>query len=107
MDTSYADVSFSAANTVCGTLTIWNATHDAILAHERQHESGYNNCLSGMAAQSVMSEIEKLTGSWNDIHMRREKAWDDFHSNTQYGFKGSGSWADPFTSGGHYHYENG
>ena len=62
-DRASADsVSYRQINTDCGTIGIMNAWHDEIVKHEREHEEGFDQCLTGATGQQLMASLENLYG---------------------------------------------
>ena len=90
-------------NRICGTIGAMEAFVDEIIAHEREHEDGYNKCLRGSNVLGKMSVIEGLTGSYGDVSSQARRLWEEIKKL----LRGSGAWAAPRTSGKHWYYRGG
>lgn len=56
--------SYYSVNTHCGTMTGFRAMNAAIVAHEREHEVGFNSCLTNTDA---FIDLEAVVGSESDV----------------------------------------
>ena len=74
-----------------------------IIAHEREHEEGFNKCLRGPRVRRKMSVIEGLTGSHQEVSSEARRLWEQIKKL----LSGSGAWAAPRTSGKHWFYRGG
>ena len=57
----------STVNTVCGTYDHWSFFGSQILAHEREHESNYNLCLTGNAASNLWNDLATHAGPSSEV----------------------------------------
>ena len=99
------DQSYYSLNRSCGTTGGMWATERAIEVHEREHESGYNECLSTARA---IAQIEALTGK-GSLSSAAASMWRTFYRQTlakidpragafdggtqTFWFRGGGGWA--------------
>lgn len=92
----------STVNTVCGTYDHWSFFGSQILAHEREHESNYNLCLTGNAASNLWNDLATYAGQSSEvgsyIYERWSAYWEDVIQTGEVsaGRNGSGTfWVNP------------
>ena len=92
----------STVNTVCGTYDHWSFFGSQILAHEREHESNYNLCLTGNAASNLWNDLATYAGQSSEVGSYIFRRWGQFWKDViqtgevSAGRNGSGTfWVNP------------
>ncbi len=63
-------------NRACGTFSAYTAWRDFLIRHERQHERGWSNCMTGGTGRRLMTDLEGLAVDASSNEMSR--LWDEF-----------------------------
>ena len=100
----FRSASYYTLNDTCGTDGIWSAFMHKIIAHEREHEDGYNDCIDGATGQTAMRAMEAVTGSYSTVHSTVDQRWRDFYQNDLWW---AGGYANAFNSGSAYYWRSG
>ena len=72
---SDTEESYYSVNSHCGTLTGFRAMYSAIVAHEKEHEAGFNSCLTNTDA---FTDLEAVFGSESDVTNGIKTHWRTF-----------------------------
>lgn len=56
-------------------MTAWRGT---VVAHEREHEAGYNNCLASRRAQGMLADMEATVGHRSFVRNTLGRLWANF-----------------------------
>jgi len=100
-----SSASYHRVNTACQTIKNMTSFRNDILTHERDHESGINDCLtSSTAGRAAASRIEAVTGtSAGAVTSAAQSEWSSFYNGS---LKSSGYRARAFTSGPAFHWNS-
>ncbi|MDE2957161.1 MAG: hypothetical protein OXU68_09175 [Bacteroidota bacterium] len=71
-------VTYPQVNSPCGTLDDISKFKAAVEAHERYHEKGYSDCLTGATGQSFLRAFENLHGPGNEVIAAGTALWNEF-----------------------------
>ena len=71
-------VTYPQVNNPCGTLRDMSKFQIAVEAHERYHEKGYSDCLTGATGQSFLRALENLHGPGNEVVAAGTALWSEF-----------------------------
>lgn len=88
------DDNYWNVNRACGTFSAYTAWRDFLIRHERQHERGYSNCMTGGTGRRLMADLEGLAMDASSNEM--SQLWDRFWSRE---LLPAGEWASSGTSG--------
>lgn len=97
----YAD-NYWNVNRACGTFSKYTAWRDFLIRHERQHERGWSNCMTGGTGRRLMTDLEELAVDASSNEMNR--LWDEFWYREMLP---AGDWASSGRSGIFYIYFGG
>jgi len=70
------DDNYWNVNRACGTFPAYTAWRDFLIRHERQHERGWSNCMTGGTGSRLMTDLEGLAVDASSNEMSR--LWDEF-----------------------------
>lgn len=98
---SHAD-NYWNVNRACGTFSEYTAWRDFLIRHERQHERGWSNCMTGGTGRRLMTDLERLAVDASSNEMSR--LWDEFWYREMLP---AGEWASSGKSGIFYIYFGG
>jgi len=71
-------VNYAQVNEPCGTLGAMETFHNAVKDHERYHEKGYSDCLTGATGQAFLRALENLHGPGDQVIAKGTALWDEF-----------------------------